>query len=142
MCGLCGELRFDGSLPDLTALARMPDKLARRQVTARHSIHRLVGDGHSDRRSRRDANLRGAVTRNLAAPTPWVARHHVDAMTVGAAVEKPPRTTWKGTSLHELWLKDPDGNLIEMIYACLSDTEPAGKPADEAPAFLVPGTKL
>ncbi len=30
MCGLCGELRFDGSLPDLAALARMSAQLARR----------------------------------------------------------------------------------------------------------------
>lgn len=31
------------------------------------------------------------------------------AVAFGAHVEKPPRTTWKGTPLHELWLKDPDG---------------------------------
>ena len=30
MCGLCGELRFDGAQPDLAALARMSEKLARR----------------------------------------------------------------------------------------------------------------
>jgi len=30
MCGLCGELRFDGSSPDLPALMRMSDQLARR----------------------------------------------------------------------------------------------------------------
>jgi protein-tyrosine-phosphatase/catechol 2,3-dioxygenase-like lactoylglutathione lyase family enzyme len=53
-----------------------------------------------------------------------------------AAVEKPPRTTWKGTPLHELWLKDPDGNLIE-IYARLTEAELAEKPADENPVFLV-----
>lgn len=58
---------------------------------------------------------------------------------IGAHVEKPPRTTWKGTPLHELWLKDPDGNLIE-IYARLTDEELSMKPADEAPVFLVPGT--
>ena len=56
----------------------------------------------------------------------------------GAPVEKPPRTTWKGTPLHELWLTDPDGNLIE-IYARLMDAERARKPADEAPEFLVAG---
>jgi arsenate reductase (thioredoxin) len=61
------------------------------------------------------------------------------AKDVGAHVEKPPRTTWKGTPLHELWLKDPDGNLIE-IYARLTDTELSRKPADEQPMFLVPGT--
>lgn len=58
------------------------------------------------------------------------------AMVLGARVEKPPRTTWKGTPLHELWLTDPDGNLIE-VYARLSDDELSQKPADEQPTFLV-----
>ncbi|MEX2469792.1 MAG: VOC family protein [Pseudohongiellaceae bacterium] len=61
------------------------------------------------------------------------------ALAFAADVEKPPRTTWKGTPLHELWLKDPDGNLIE-IYARLTDAELAEKPADELPVFLVSGT--
>jgi len=30
MCGICGELRFDGQLPDLAALTRMSERLARR----------------------------------------------------------------------------------------------------------------
>src|SRR5579875_1112935 len=58
------------------------------------------------------------------------------ARNFGAHVEKPPRTTWKGTPLHELWLKDPDGNLIE-IYARLTDAELAAKPEDELPVLLV-----
>ncbi|MDX2275465.1 MAG: VOC family protein [Hyphomonadaceae bacterium] len=57
-----------------------------------------------------------------------------------AHIEKPPRTTWKGTPLHELWLKDPDGNLVE-IYARLTAPELASKPGDEAPVLLVPGTE-
>ena len=61
------------------------------------------------------------------------------ALTFGAHIEKPPRTTWKGTPLHELWLKDPDGNLIE-IYARLTDVELAEKPADELPVYLIDGT--
>lgn len=61
------------------------------------------------------------------------------AVAFGAHIEKPPRTTWKGTPLHELWLKDPDGTLIE-IYARLTDGELMGKPADELPVYLVPGT--
>lgn len=61
------------------------------------------------------------------------------AVAFGAHVEKPPRTTWKGTPLHELWLTDPDGTLIE-IYARLTPEELAHKPADEAPDYLVPGT--
>lgn len=60
------------------------------------------------------------------------------ALAFGAHIEKPPRTTWKGTPLHELWLQDPDGTLIE-IYARLTDRERSEKPADELPVFLVPG---
>ncbi len=30
MCGLCGELRFDGHAPDMAAISRMSDSLARR----------------------------------------------------------------------------------------------------------------
>ena len=55
----------------------------------------------------------------------------------GVEVSKPPRTTWRGTPLHELWLKDPDGNLIE-IYARLESDELAAKPDDLEPVFLVP----
>lgn len=50
-------------------------------------------------------------------------------------VEKPPRTTWRGTPLHELWLKDPGGNLIE-VYARLTEDELAEMPADKEPVFL------
>ncbi|MBP9709121.1 MAG: hypothetical protein KBD78_15910, partial [Oligoflexales bacterium] len=62
------------------------------------------------------------------------------AIQFGAHIEKPPRTTWKGTPLHELWFKDPDGTLIE-IYARLTDKELIEKPTDELPVYLVPGTK-
>lgn len=62
------------------------------------------------------------------------------AKDAGLTVFKPPRTTWKGTPLHELWLKDPDGNLIE-IYARLTDTEILTKPQNEQPTFLVAGTE-
>lgn len=62
------------------------------------------------------------------------------AVAFGAHVEKPPRTTWKGTPLHELWLTDPDGTLIE-VYARLTAAELAAMPADQAPEFLVPGTE-
>ncbi len=74
----------------------------------------------------------------VADPAAVVAAYH-QARAFGAKVEKPPRTTWKGTPLHELWLADPDGNLIE-VYARLTDEELAQKPADEQPVFLVPGT--
>lgn len=63
------------------------------------------------------------------------------AITIGAHVEKPPRTTWKGTPLHELWLADPDGTLIE-VYARLTPQELAAMPVDQTPEYLVPGTEV
>jgi protein-tyrosine-phosphatase/catechol 2,3-dioxygenase-like lactoylglutathione lyase family enzyme len=62
------------------------------------------------------------------------AFHRANA--AGVEVSKPPRTTWRGTPLHELWLKDPDGNLVE-VYARLTAEELAGKPNDLEPVFLV-----
>jgi len=62
------------------------------------------------------------------------------AVAIGAHVEKPPRTTWRGTPLHELWLSDPDGTLIE-VYARLTPDELAAMPADQEPEYLVPGTR-
>jgi len=57
------------------------------------------------------------------------------ARAAGVTVQKPPRTTWRGTPLHELWLLDPDGNAIE-VYARLTDEELAQMPADLEPVFL------
>jgi hypothetical protein len=42
---------------------------------------------------------------------------------------------WKGTPLHELWLKGANGSLIE-ISARLTGVEFARKRADEQPEFL------
>ena len=50
-------------------------------------------------------------------------------------VSKPPRTTWRGTPLHELWLEDPDGNLVE-IYARLTLGELSEKPDSLEPTPL------
>jgi protein-tyrosine-phosphatase/catechol 2,3-dioxygenase-like lactoylglutathione lyase family enzyme len=61
---------------------------------------------------------------------------HRGAEVAGWHIHKPARTTWRGTPLHELWLKDPGGNLIE-VYARLTDAELAGMPADQEPVFLV-----
>ncbi len=60
---------------------------------------------------------------------------HRRAVAAGFPVHKPARTTWRGTPLHELWLKDPGGNLIE-IYARLTDAELAERPADLEPVVL------
>lgn len=57
------------------------------------------------------------------------------AVAAGWPIHKPARTTWRGTPLHELWLEDPGGNLIE-IYARLTDAELAEMPADLEPVFL------
>lgn len=57
------------------------------------------------------------------------------ARAAGLEITKPPRTTWRGTPLHELWLEDPNGNLIE-IYARLTDDELATRPPDLEPTSL------
>jgi protein-tyrosine-phosphatase/catechol 2,3-dioxygenase-like lactoylglutathione lyase family enzyme len=64
-----------------------------------------------------------------------VVRAYELAKAADVTVHKPPRTTWLGTPLHELWLQDPDGNLVE-IYARLTDEELAKKPADLEPVAL------
>lgn len=61
---------------------------------------------------------------------------HHRAAAAGWTIHKPARTTWRGTPLHELWLKDPGGNLIE-IYARLTEAELAEMPANMEPVFLV-----
>lgn len=62
------------------------------------------------------------------------------AVAAGATIVKPPRTTWRGLPLHELWLRDPTGYGIE-IYARLTPEELAAMPDDQAPTYLVPGTE-
>jgi protein-tyrosine-phosphatase/catechol 2,3-dioxygenase-like lactoylglutathione lyase family enzyme len=57
------------------------------------------------------------------------------AKAAGLTVSKPPRTTWRGTPLHELWLEDPDGNLVE-IYARLTPDELSEKPENLEPTAL------
>ncbi len=54
----------------------------------------------------------------------------------GWPISKPARTTWNGTPLHELWLTDPGGNLIE-IYARLTDEELLEMPEDKQPTLLL-----
>lgn len=58
------------------------------------------------------------------------------AQAAGFPIHMPARTTWRGTPLHELWLKDPGGNLVE-IYARLTDAERATMPTDLEPRLLV-----
>jgi catechol 2,3-dioxygenase-like lactoylglutathione lyase family enzyme len=67
-----------------------------------------------------------------------ISAYHA-ALAAAATVVKPPRTTWRGTPLHELWLRDPSGYLIE-IYARLTSAEQRDMPADQEPTFLVAGT--
>ncbi|WP_123105890.1 VOC family protein [Acidithiobacillus sulfuriphilus] len=61
------------------------------------------------------------------------------AWALGVEVVKPPRSTWKGTPLHELWLRDPTGYLIE-IYARMTAEDLQARPADDRETFLVEGT--
>ncbi len=65
-----------------------------------------------------------------------VIEFYHSAVENGFSVEKPPRTTWRGTPLHELWLKDPDGTLIE-IYSRLTDDELSQMPSDMEPVILI-----
>jgi protein-tyrosine-phosphatase/catechol 2,3-dioxygenase-like lactoylglutathione lyase family enzyme len=58
------------------------------------------------------------------------------AEAAGFPIHKPARTTWRGTPLHELWLRDPGGNLVE-IYARLTAAELAEMPFDKEPVVLV-----
>ena len=62
------------------------------------------------------------------------------AKSLGVPIVKPPRTTWRGTPLHELWLRDPTGYGIE-VYARLTPEELAAMPVDQEPTYLVPGTE-
>jgi len=64
-----------------------------------------------------------------------VVRSYEHAKKAGLTVSKPPRTTWRGTPLHELWLEDPDGNLVE-IYARVTPDELAEKPENLEPTAL------
>jgi arsenate reductase (thioredoxin) len=64
-----------------------------------------------------------------------VDAHH-SAEAAGWPIYKPALTTWRGTPLHELWLEDPGGNLIE-IYARLTDEELAEMPEDQEAVRLV-----
>lgn len=64
-----------------------------------------------------------------------VIRAYEQARAAGVSVSKPPRTTWRGTPLHELWLEDPDGNLVE-VYARLTPDELAEMPDDLEPRLL------
>ncbi len=65
-----------------------------------------------------------------------VVEFYQSAIENGFYVEKKPRTTWRGTPLHELWLKDPDGTLIE-IYSRLTREELEGMPLNKEPIELV-----
>lgn len=68
-----------------------------------------------------------------------VIESYVRAKAQGMTIVKPPRTTWRGTPLHELWLRDPTGYGIE-VYARLTPEELATMPVDQEPTYLVPGT--
>ncbi len=68
-----------------------------------------------------------------------VVESYFRAKAQGVTIVKPPRTTWRGTPLHELWLCDPTGYGIE-VYARLTPEELATMPANQEPSYLVAGT--
>lgn len=57
------------------------------------------------------------------------------AVDAGFHIEKPARTTWRNMPLHEFWLRDPGGNLVE-IYALLTTDELAEMPTDMEPVVI------
>lgn len=57
------------------------------------------------------------------------------AVEAGFSIDKPARTTWRNMPLHEFWLRDPGGNLVE-IYALLTADELAEMPADMEPISI------
>ncbi len=138
-------LEFHASIrvPDLPAAARFytwllgvaPKDWTHRYVTfvseaLRTNFVVLVDDGeplHHDTLYHLgiDVGTRGAV---IAA--------HRRAAAAGWPIHKPARTTWRGTPLHELWLRDPGGNLVE-VYARLTAEELAEMPADREPIALL-----
>lgn len=138
-------VEFHASLrvPDLAAAARFyawllgvePKAWTHRYVTfvseaLRTNLVLLVSDGktlHQDTLYHLgvDVGTRQAV----------IEAHH-RAVSAGWPIHKPARTTWRGTPLHELWLKDPGGNLVE-VYARLSDADLAEMPANQEPVLLV-----
>ena len=65
-----------------------------------------------------------------------VIEFYYSAIENGFYIEKLPRTTWRGTPLHECWLRDPDGTLVE-IYARLTSEELKAMPSDKEPFVLV-----
>jgi len=138
-----GEFHASIRVPDLAAGARFyswllgvePKEWTHRYVTfvsetLRTNFVLLVDDGmalHQDTLFHLGVELpdRAAV----------IDAHH-RASAAGWHIHKPARTTWRGTPLHELWLKDPGGNLVE-VYARLRDREFAEMPADQRPIVLV-----
>ena len=68
-----------------------------------------------------------------------VVERYFRAKALGVEIFKPPRTTWLGTPLHELWLRDPPGYGIE-VYARLAPDELAAMPDHQEPTCLVAGT--
>lgn len=136
------EFHLSIRVPDLPAAARFytwllgvpPKDWTHRYVTfvsekLRTNFVILVSDGkelHQDTLYHLgiDVGTRAAV----------IEAHH-RAQAAGWPIHKPARTTWRGTPLHELWLTDPGGNLIE-IYARLTDVELAEMPADKEPVFI------
>lgn len=132
-------------VPDLAAAARFytwllgvtPKEWTHRYVTfvseaLRTNLVLLIADGmelHQDTLYHLGIDVGGKEA---------VIEAHRRAEAAGWTIHKPARTTWRGTPLHELWLTDPGGNLIE-IYARLKADEIAEMPADKEPVTLYAG---
>jgi len=132
-------------LPRSTAFYRDFFGIEPKQQTARFSTF-IVPDLHlnlvilvNDREEPLDTYSLYHIGLGVASRAAVIDAYH-RALAAGAEVVKPPRSTWHGTPLHELWLRDPTGYLIE-IYARMTEAELREMPADREPVFLVPGTE-
>ncbi len=136
------EFHMSLRVPDLAQAARFytwllgvaPKEWTHRYVTfvseaLRTNFVLLVSDGKALHRDTLDHLGIDVGTKDAVIE----AQHR--AKFAGWPIDKPARTTWRGTPLHEVWLKDPGGNLVE-IYARLSAAELADKPEDLEPTVL------
>jgi len=105
----------------------------------RHAATQRCSRGSSGWSSPRDSRELSFVHGAPALPRRTLSsstqEEFLQGVLAGLTVTKPPRTTWRGTSLHELWLEDLDGNLVE-VYARLTDEELAERPEDLKPVGL------
>lgn len=161
-CSLKGPRDNRTSIPFDFSTRRVPPQHPGRRSRCQHRVLLgVAGKSPKDRTARFATFLSTALRLNLVLvvndsgqPLDTYSLYHLglglldresviesyhNALAQGWEVIKPPRTTWHGTPLHELWLRDPTGYQIEL-YARLTPDELAQMPQDKRAVFLVSGT--